>query len=85
MDDAIAEFRKAIESDPKFTPAYNNLAETLEAQGKLDEAERYYRQSLAQRPSAAVHNALGALLRRAGKPVEAEEQLGRAKALAPSR
>jgi tetratricopeptide (TPR) repeat protein len=34
-DEAIAEFRKAIEVDPHFTPAYNNLAaEALAQQGR---------------------------------------------------
>ncbi len=84
-DDAIAEFRKAIESDPKFTPAYNNLAETLAEQGRLEEAERTYRRSLAERPSAAVYQSLGAVLRRLGKADEAEEQLRKANALVPSR
>src|SRR5262249_30551367 len=31
-EEAVAEFRKAIDLDPKFTPAYNNLAEALAAQ-----------------------------------------------------
>jgi len=84
-DDAMAEFRKAIESDPKFTPAYNNLAEALAEQGQLEAAERYYRRSLAERPSAVVYNALGAVLRRLGRIDEAEEQFSKAKALVPSR
>ncbi|HVP68416.1 MAG TPA: tetratricopeptide repeat protein [Anaeromyxobacteraceae bacterium] len=84
-DDAMAEFRKAIERDPKFTPAYNNLAKALEEQGKLEEAVRYYRLSLAERPSPAVHSALGALLRRLGKTDEAAEQFSKANALVPSR
>ena len=42
-DEAVAEFRKAIDIDPKFTPAYNNLADTLVQQGKLEEAEQYYK------------------------------------------
>lgn len=81
----MAEFRKAIERDPKFTPAYNNLAKALEEQGKLEEAVRYYRLSLAERPSPAVHSALGALLRRLGKTDEAAEQFSKANALVPSR
>ena len=80
-DEALAEFRKAIEADPKFTPAYNNLAGALATQGKLAEAERYYELSLAEKPSAAVYNALGDVLRRAGKTDEAAEQFAKAKAL----
>jgi len=66
-DEAIAEFRKAVEVDPKYTPAYNNLAEALVRQGKLQEAADYYRRSLEQRPTPAVQNALDAVLRRLGQ------------------
>jgi tetratricopeptide (TPR) repeat protein len=79
-DEAIAEFRKAIDAKPKFTPAYNNLAEALVKQGKLEEAESTYRRSLAEKPSAAVYNALGSVLHKLGKPEEAAGQFGRANA-----
>jgi len=80
-DDAVAEFRKAIDAEPKYTPACNNLAEALAKQGKLEEAEHYYELSLAQKPSAAVYNALGVVLRRLGKTDEAADQFGKAKAM----
>lgn len=80
-DEAVAEFRKAIDVDAKFTPAYNNLADALAKQGKLEEAEHYYKRSLAEKPSAAVYNALGVVLRRLGKMDEAADQFGKAKAL----
>ena len=84
-DEAIAEFRKAIELNPKFTPAYNNLADALVKQGNLDEAAASYRRSLAEKPSAAVYKALGAVLRQQGKDDEAAEQFARAQALDSSR
>jgi pentatricopeptide repeat protein len=80
-DEAVAEFRKAIDVDAKFTPAYNNLADALAKQGKLEEAEHYYELSLAQKPTAAVHNALGEVLRGLGKMDQATDQSGKAKAL----
>jgi len=80
-DEAVAEFRKAIDADPKFTPADNNLADVLVKQGKLEEAAQYYERSLAERPSAAVYNALGVVLHRLGKTDQAEEQFARAKQL----
>ena len=80
-DEAVAEFRKAIDADAKFTPAYNNLAEALAKQGKLEDAERYYKRSLAEKPSAAVYNALGVVLRRLGKTDEATDQFAKAKGL----
>jgi tetratricopeptide (TPR) repeat protein len=79
--EAIAEFRTAVDVNPRFTPAYNNLAEGLVTQGKLDEAEMYYRRSVAEKPSAAVHNALGIVLSRLGKGEEAAEQFARANAM----
>jgi tetratricopeptide (TPR) repeat protein len=84
-DEAVAEFRKAIDVDPKFTPACNNLAEALVQQGKLEEAEQYYKRSLAEKPSAAVHNALGVVLRQLGKTDEAAAQFAKAKALESAR
>jgi Flp pilus assembly protein TadD len=84
-DEAVAEFREAIDLDPHFTPAYNNLAGALASQGKLDEAADAYRASLAERPSAAVYNALGIVLGRLGRTDEAAEQFAKAKALESSR
>jgi Flp pilus assembly protein TadD len=84
-DEAVAEFRKAIDANPKFTPACNNLAEALVKQGKLEEAAQYYRRSLAEKPTAAAHNALGAVLRQLGRTNEAAEQFARAKALGSAR
>ncbi len=84
-DEAIAQFREAIDVDPKFTPAYNNLAGALAKQGKLEEAAHYYELSLAEKPSAAVHNALGTVLRQLGKTDEAEDQFAKAKAMDSAR
>ena len=83
--EAIAEFRVAIDTDPKFTPAYNNLATALEDQGKLDEAAESYRRSLAEKPSAPTYKALADVLRKLGKADEAAEQLSKTNALEPPR
>jgi tetratricopeptide (TPR) repeat protein len=84
-DEAIEEFRRAIDANPKFTPAYNNLAEALVKQGKLEEAASYYRRSLAEKPTAAVYRALGDVLGKLGKTDEAAEQFSRASALGSAR
>ena len=80
-DEAVAEFRKAIEVDPHFTPVYNNLAEELAKQGKLEEAAQEYRLSLAEKPSPAVYSALAVVLRKLGRTDEAADQLSKAQAL----
>lgn len=84
-DEAIAEFRQAIDADAQYVPAYNNLADALARQDHLDEAAETYRRSLALKPSAAVHNALGSILRQLGKPAEAAEQFSKASAMSRAR
>jgi tetratricopeptide (TPR) repeat protein len=79
--EAVAEFQKAIDIDPHFTPAYNNLAEALVQQGRLKEAAESYQRSLAEKPSAGVYRALGAVLQDLGKPDEAAAQFSQAEAL----
>ena len=66
-DDAFAEFRRAIEIDPRYVPAYNNLAEALAARGELEEAERFYARSLELKPSPGVERAREAVRRRLGR------------------
>ncbi|MFX4846471.1 tetratricopeptide repeat protein, partial [Acinetobacter baumannii] len=78
MTDAVAEYHKAIGIDPKFTPASNNRAQMLAEHGQLEEAARNYRLSLAEKPSAAVYNALGGVLQKLGKSDEAAEQFAKA-------
>ena len=79
------EYRKAIKADSKFTPAYNNLARTLAQEGKLEEAEQYYKRSLAAKPSAAAYNALSNVLQQLGKTDEAAEASAKARALGSAR
>jgi tetratricopeptide (TPR) repeat protein len=85
VDDAVREFRAAIEANPRFAPAYNNLAGALAGQGNFEEAEQYYRRSIAEKPSAAAYNALGDVLRKLGKTDEAAEQFSKANALGSAR
>jgi tetratricopeptide (TPR) repeat protein len=84
-DAAIAEFRAAIDTDPRFTPAYNNLGSALEGQGKLEEAAESYRRSLTEKPNAATYQALAGVLRKLGRSDEAAAQLSKANALETSR
>jgi tetratricopeptide (TPR) repeat protein len=46
IKEAIQEYRKAIEADPEFCSAMNNLARLFRSQGNLDEAIFWYKKSI---------------------------------------
>ncbi len=60
---AEAQYRAALEIDPSFIPALNNLAMLVNRQGKKAEAEKLLRRVIEQRPGMAeAHYSLGLLL-----------------------
>ena len=72
FNEAISEFRKALEYDPEYMDARNNLAIVLKAQGKYDEAYKHYLYILQFKPvEARTYNNLGSLLLDQGKIDEA--------------
>jgi serine/threonine protein kinase/cytochrome c-type biogenesis protein CcmH/NrfG len=72
LDGAIAEYRKAIELDPKNAWAHNVIGAALYHQGKLDEAIAEYRKAIELDPKLALaHNNLGSALSDQGKLDEA--------------
>src|SRR5262249_4505609 len=66
LDEAIAEYRKVIELDPKSqfaAGAYFSLGKALEEQGKLDETLACFRKAVELDPSLALaHSCLAWLL-----------------------
>jgi tetratricopeptide (TPR) repeat protein len=63
IDDAVAQYRKALESDPENAGALNNLGMAYQTRGDLDEAAACLRQALAVEPGhAGLHNTLGTIL-----------------------
>jgi tetratricopeptide (TPR) repeat protein len=72
FSEAAAHYRRAIEIEPDYAPAYNSLGVALRAQGRLEEAIASYRQALARSPDYpdAHHNLATALLEQR-KPDEA--------------
>ena len=54
-DDAIAQYRHALEFRPEFSEAHASLGDALASQGKLDEAAFQYR--LAEQTRRGSHRA----------------------------
>ncbi|MGO9635101.1 MAG: tetratricopeptide repeat protein [Steroidobacteraceae bacterium] len=83
-EEAEAELRAALALDPKFAPAYVNLADLLRAQHQDAQAEQVLHDGLRQAPgAAALHYALGLTLVRLGRHADALAELERAAKLAP--
>ena len=60
LDEAIAEYRKAIRLKPDLAEAHHNLGIALASQGKLDEAIAEYRKAIRLKPDVAeAHINLG--------------------------
>ena len=75
FDLATDYYRKAIELDPGYVPAYNNLGDVLRDQGKLDEAIDYYRRAVQLDPEYLwAHLNLAHSLRSKGQFAEAHDR-----------
>ncbi len=84
LDEAVGRYRRALEIQPDYVPAFNNLGVTLRAQGKVDDAIRVYRDGLQVRDDYPdLHYNLGNALLQADRPDEAAAHLRRAGAADP--
>ena len=73
-DRAYAYYRAAIEADPRFAPAYANLAQLYQRKGLMDSAERLLRHAIAlNATSYAPLRAMQDLLQALGRPLEAQQ------------
>ncbi len=71
-EEAIAQFRKAIELEPDYAEAHNNLAIALFQTGRTDDAITHWEKSVAiDRDNADAHNNLAVALIRKGRVPEA--------------
>lgn len=71
-DEAVAEFRRAIELQPYHFDPHYHLAKILHKRGQIDEAIAEYRQTLRYRPGyPTVYNPLAELLQKRGRIDEA--------------
>ena len=50
--EAIYRWEKAVELDPSYAPAYNDLAIAYEHEGQLDKARLSYEKALALEPNS---------------------------------
>ena len=74
--DEVAEYRRTLEIDPDYVPAYLNLGGALFAKGQYDEAIQVYRKGINVNPLAAsLHYSLGISLDKMGQKQEAESEL----------
>jgi predicted CXXCH cytochrome family protein len=81
---ALAQYRKAIEMDPTFVPAYANMADLHRARRADVEAIATLREGLVRNPRAAVlHHSLGLALVRRKEAAEGLGALRMATQLAP--
>ncbi len=70
--EAVAQYRKALEIKPDFAEAHNNLGNALTSCGRPDEAIAYLRKALEFKPDFAdAHYNLGNALASRGQPDEA--------------
>jgi len=83
-DEAIARYRRALEVQPDYVPAFNNLGVTLRAAGRTDDAIRAYRDGLALRDDYPdLHYNLANALLAVQRPDEAATHLRKAAAGTP--
>jgi superkiller protein 3 len=82
VDEAIASLNEAIEADPEYPAAYDQLGTILAEQGKLEEAAHHFEILVRKRPSAAAHEKRAQVLMRLGRTDDARREMEMAKALA---
>jgi tetratricopeptide (TPR) repeat protein len=74
-EEAAEMYRKALELDPGSASAQLNLATSLARRGEFAAAERRFRVTLEQKPSAQAYTGLGFVLWRQGRVDEALDSL----------
>lgn len=86
IDDAIAECKRAIETDPTFGNPYNDIGSYLMAKGQLDEAIEWLeraKQAPRYEPRHFPYMNLGRLYAAKGMVVRAIEEFEKALAIQP--
>lgn len=83
-EDAIVEYKKALEKDPEQAYIQANLADALAKLNKNEDALAAYQKALALKPDdAALYTNCGVLLGKMGKMPESQEMFKKAASLNP--
>ncbi len=84
-EEAIEEFKKALEKDPEQANIMGNMAESYAKLDKNDDALALYKKAIEVMPNeAALYTNMGVLLSRMGKNAESQEAFKKAAELNPS-
>jgi hypothetical protein len=83
FDDALKQYKKAIEIDPEYALAYHNAGFILVRNLKTEEAIQYFEKALDIEPSAITHYRLSTALTIQGKYYEAYKHCLKATILDP--
>ena len=82
MDDAIVQYRQALDIFPEYAEAHSNLGNALRSDGRFDEAIEQFERAIKINPNAAIaHCNLGVVYDEKGRPKEAVDSYRRALAL----
>lgn len=81
---AEAQYKKALEKDPKYLPAIAGLAQVYQQMGRSGQAQELYRQAIAANPrEASLHNDLAVSYLQEGRAAEAIQEFEKAIAIDP--
>ncbi len=80
MDEAAKQLGAAIEADPHYALAHDQLGAIHMEQERFEEAAAAYRAAVRAQPSAAGHEKIADALMRLGRPEAARRELDRARA-----
>jgi tetratricopeptide (TPR) repeat protein len=85
LEEAIAEYNKALEKDPDQPYIHANRADALSRVNKLPEALEAYQKAISLKPDdAAMYTNMGVLLGKMGKVAESQEAFKKAASVNPA-
>jgi len=83
-EEAIEEYKKALEKDPEQPNILGNMADTYSKMGKEAEALEAFQKAIALKPDdAALYTNMGVVLSKMGKNAESQEAFKKAASLNP--